>query len=328
MWQEIISIIKKNKRFIITSHVNPDCDALGSELALAELLKRLGKHVDIINSDATAKQFRFLDPNRQIKKYSSKKHATTIKKADVIFVLDASGGWERLGPVGKALEQAPATKICIDHHPDPTDFVDLAVVNTGAAATAELIYNLLTTMECPISQNVAQALYAAILTDTGSFRFPKTSAQTHCITANLLTAGANPLQVYSQIYEQDSVGFVRLKGHVLDSIKTALNGQIAYYGLTQSTLKNYGVKASELNGFASLGQQIGGVRVVVFCTEAPNGRVKISLRSDGSVAINRLAAQYNGGGHPSAAGALVPGKLNDVLAEVVEKVTQLLTTGN
>jgi len=325
LWQEIISIIEKNKRFIITSHINPDCDALGSELALAELLKRLGKHVDIINSDATAKQFRFLDPKRQIKRYSSKKHAATIKKADVIFVLDASGGWERLGPVGKALEQAPATKICIDHHPDPTDFVDLAVVNTEAAATAELIYNLLTTMECPISQNVAQALYAAILTDTGSFRFPKTSAQTHYITANLLTAGANPLQVYSQIYEQDSVGFVRLKGHVLDSIKTAVNGQIAYYGLTQNTLKNYGVKASELNGFASLGQQIGGVRVVVFCTEAPNGRVKISLRSDGSVAINQLAAQYNGGGHPSAAGALVPGKLDDVLAEVVEKVTQLLT---
>ena len=181
-------------------------------------------------------------------------------------------------------------------------------------------------MNGSLSINMAQALYAAIMTDTGSFRFPKTSVQTHRITADLLAAGVDPLHIYSQIYEQYTLGTVQLRGHVLESIKTAAKGQIAYYSLKQSTLKCYGVKTSELDGFASLGQQIRGVRVVIFCTEASKGRVKISLRSDGTVAINQIAAEYKGGGHPSAAGAIVPGKLDEITQEVLEKVKLLLET--
>jgi len=328
LWQEVVSLIENNDSFIISSHINPDCDALGSELALAEHLANLGKKVIIINSDSVPEVCRFLDPNAVIKRYSSKKHASIIKKADVIFVLDASGGWERLGTVGKALEQAEATKVCIDHHPDATDFVDVAIVDTNAAATAELIYNLLLAMNGALSKHMAEALYAAILTDTGSFRFPKTSVQTHRITADLLAAGVDPLYIYSQIYEQFSLGAVQLRGHVLGSIKIAAKAQIAYYGLTQSTLKSYGVKASELDGFAALGQQIKGVRVVIFCTEASKGRIKISLRSDGTVAINQLAAEYEGGGHASAAGAIVPGTLDEIIQELLEKVKQLLKGEN
>ncbi|MBN1993006.1 MAG: bifunctional oligoribonuclease/PAP phosphatase NrnA [Anaerolineae bacterium] len=324
LWQEIIWTIQNKRNFIITSHVNPDCDALGSELVLAEHLRHLGKQVAILNSDATPTAFRFLDPQKVIKKYSQTKHATLIKKADSIVVLDASGGWERVGRVGEALAQSKALKICIDHHADPADFVDLAVVDATAAATAELIYELLLAMGGSLSANMAQSLYAAIITDTGNFRFPKTSPRTHRITAELLAAGANPIEIYRQVYEQYSLGRVRLKGHVLDSIKTAANGQIAYYGLDRATLKAYGVKISELDGFAGLGQEIGGVRVVVFGVERTKGRVKISLRSDGSVAINHLAAAYNGGGHPSAAGALVEGNLAEIMAETVEKVSILL----
>jgi phosphoesterase RecJ-like protein len=198
------------------------------------------------------------------------------------------------------------------------------MVDTDAAATAELIYDLLLAMDGSLSESMAQSLYAAIITDTGNFRFPKTSPQTHRITAELLAAGANPLEIYSQIYEQNSLSQVRLKGHVIDSIKTEADGQIAYYGLDQNTLKAYGVKASELDRFASLGQEIGGVRVVIFCMERSKGRVKISLRSDGTVAVNQIAAEYNGGGHPSAAGAIVEGKLGEVMIETVEKAKKLL----
>jgi phosphoesterase RecJ-like protein len=328
LWQEIIPIIEKNHSYVITSHVNPDCDALGSELALAEHLRNLGKAVNIINSDPTPAAYRFLDPQRSIKRYSKKKHAALIDRADVVVVLDASGGWERLGSVGNALQNAEATKICVDHHPDPTSFVDAAVIDTDAAATAELVYDLITAMDGSISEIMAQALYAGVMTDTGSYRFPKTSPRTHCITAKLIAAGAAPLYIYRQIYEQYSVGLVQLKGHVLESIQTTVDGQIAYYSLTKHTLDKYGVKSPELDGFASLGQQIGGVRVVVFCTEASKGRVKISLRSDGSLNINQLALEYKGGGHPSAAGALVTGRLDDVLAELVEKARSLLQSGS
>lgn len=327
MWQEIISIINSYHSFIITSHINPDCDALGSELALAEQLRCLGKEATVINSDATPPMYRFLDSKRRIKQYLPTKHTALIHRAEVIFVLDASGGWERLGAVGQALAQAPALKICIDHHPDTTDFVDIAVIDTNAAATAELIYDLFITMGGKLSKQMAQAIYAAIITDTGNFRFPKTNAKTHCIAAKLLEAGVAPTAIYQKIYEQNSLGSVRLKGHIMESIQTAAQGQIAYYGLTQKTLKDYGVQNSELDGFASLGQPIAGVKVVIFCSEASQGRVKISLRSDGSVAINQIAFDYNGGGHTSAAGAIVEGDLNDILAELVEKVEYLLTRG-
>jgi phosphoesterase RecJ-like protein len=324
LWQTIIPLIEQHTHFVITTHHNPDCDALGSELALAEHLASLGKKVTIINSDPTPDAFRFLDPRRLIKKYSPAKHAGLIKKTQVIVVVDASGGWKRLGRVGEALAQAGAIKVCIDHHPDSTDFVDAAVVDTDAAAAAELIYDLVIAMNGNISKQMAQSLYAAIVTDTGNFRFPKTSPRTHRITAEILRVGARPYQIYRQLYEQYSLARVRLKGHVIDSIKTAAQGQIAYYGLDQQTLNVYGVKTSELDGFASLGQEIGGVRVVVFCLQSSNSKVKISLRSDGSIEINHLAMAYGGGGHASAAGAMVAGKLDDVLAEVVEKVKLLL----
>jgi len=312
---------------VLTTHSNPDCDALGSELALAEHLQNLGKQVTILNSDATPTTYRFLDPTRKLQRYSSKKHNTLINETEVIIVLDASGSWSRVGQVGQALKQAGAVKLCIDHHPDPTDFVDVAVVDTHAAATGQLIYDLILQMGGSLSRIMAQALYAALLTDTGSFRFPKTSPQTHQITANLLAAGAVPLYIYNQIYEQNSLGLVRFKGRVLDSIQTAAKGRIAYYAITRALLKEYGVKNSEMDGFAGLGQQIGGVQVTIFCTEASGGRVKISLRSDGSVAINTIAQAYGGGGHVSAAGALVEGStLDQITVELVEKVRALLPT--
>jgi bifunctional oligoribonuclease and PAP phosphatase NrnA len=291
---------------------------------LAEHLRNLGKNVSILNSDGVPRAFRFLDPDGFAKQYSQAKHASIIKKTEVIFVLDASGNWERTGRIGEVLAQTEATKICIDHHPDSTDFVDVAVVDTDTAATAELIYQLVMAMEGAVSASMAQALYAGIITDTGNFRFPKTSPQTHQITAALLAAGAHPLEIYRQIYEQYSLERVRLKGHVIDSIQTTTGGQIAYYSLSRATLKDYRVDVSELDGFASLGQQIGGVRVVIFGVELSRGRVKISLRSDGSVPINHLAAGYGGGGHASAAGAIIEGELALVIAEVLEKVKAVI----
>ena len=297
---------------------------LGRSWPWPGIYANLGKDVTILNSDAVPQAFRFLDPRRKIRQYSQSKHLSLIEKADVIIVLDASGGWERVGRIGQVLEKAAATKICIDHHPDSTDFVDIAVVDTEAAATAELIYDLLVRMNGELTAHMAQALYAAIVTDTGSFRFPKTSPRTHQIAAKLLAAGANPSCIYSQLYEQYPLGRVRLKGHVIDSIKSEVHGQIAYYGLDRNTMKSYGVKASELDGFASLGQEVGGVRITVFCLENSNRRIKISLRSDGSVAINQLAIEYGGGGHPSAAGATINGSLDEVLTEVVAKAKALL----
>jgi phosphoesterase RecJ-like protein len=330
MWSAVIRVINEKQRFIITTHVNPDLDALGSELALDEYLSSLGKSVSILNSDSVPRTLRFVDPERRLRKFSPGRHQRAIDMAEVIFVLDASGGWERTGRVGQAL--ATKTKhprdgaivICIDHHSDPVDFAHLTVVDPDAAATAELVFDLITGSGARLTPSIARWLYLAILTDTGSFRFPKTSLKTHRIAAYLIEAGADPMHLYRQVYERYPLGLVRLKGHVLDSLQLGGDGQVAWYTLDQDTLKAYGVKSADLDGFASLGMQIGGVRVSVMCVETPKGRVKISLRSDGSVAINDLAAHLGGGGHPSAAGAIVDGDLVQVTAQVVADVEALL----
>ncbi|MDM8521072.1 bifunctional oligoribonuclease/PAP phosphatase NrnA [Anaerolineales bacterium HSG6] len=326
MWQKIISIINEHEKFVITSHINPDCDALGSELALATHLRAMGKSVLIMNSDPVPPNYWFIDRKNKAKRFhKNSKHLRKLDEAEVIIVVDASGGWERIGRVGQKLSESKAIKICIDHHPDPVDFVDVAVVDTDAAAAAELIYSLLVEMGATFTPHMAQALYTGIMTDTGGFRFPKTSPRTHQITAELLTHGADPLFIYKQIYEQSSAVRLRLKGHVLSSIETAADGQIAYYSLDQKTFKEHNIEFGQLNGFAGLGQEIKGVRVTIYCVEASPNRVKISLRTDGSVSINQLAIEYGGGGHPSAAGASAEGQVDEVIVELVKKVTYLLT---
>lgn len=330
MWSEVMRLIKEKERFILTTHTNPDLDALGSELALDEYLRSLGKDVSILNSDSVSRSFRPVDPERRLRRFSPKRHQEKIQRAEVIFVLDASGGWQRVGRIGPALEakanhpEGGAVVICIDHHPDPTDFADLAVVNPDAAATAELIFDLLTRMDAPLTPSLARWLYLAILTDTGSFRYPKTSPRTHRIAASLIEAGADPMTLYKQVYEGHPVGLVRLKGHVLNSLQVNEDGQMAWYALDRATLKSYGVKAADLDGFPGLGMQVGGVRVSLMCVELPRKRVKVSLRSDGSLAVNELVAQLGGGGHPSAAGAIVDGDLAEVTARLVSGIQALL----
>jgi phosphoesterase RecJ-like protein len=330
MWSEVYRAINEKQRFIITTHTNPDLDALGSELALDEYLTSLGKEVSILNSDAVPRALRFVDPERRLRTFSPGRHRRKIEQAEIIFVLDASGGWERVGRIGQALAaraqhpQGGATVICIDHHPDPVDFAHLAVVSPDAAATAELIFDLITQSGGALTPSISRWLYLAILTDTGSFRFPKTSLQTHRIAACLIEAGADPMQLYKQVYERYPLGLVRLKGHVLNSLQIGGDGQLAWYTLDLDTLKAYGVKSADLDGFPGLGMQVGGVRVSLMCVETPKGRVKVSLRSDGSVAVNHLATQLGGGGHPSAAGAIVDGDLAQVTAQLVANVEALL----
>lgn len=320
MWHDIISTINTHERFIISSHMNPDCDALGSELALAEHLKNLGKTVKVINNDPIPATYRFIDPKKKAKKYSSRLHDKIIAEAEVIIVVDASGGWKRLGRPGEVLEKANAVKLCIDHHPDPVDFVDVAVVDTDAAATAQMIYDLLMVMEAKISPRMARAMYAGILTDTGSFRFPKTSSHTHTVAARLFEYGVNPLEIHQKIHEQSSLGRLRVKGYALENLQLAAEGQIAYYGLSQQVMRQYNVSPSDLDGFASLGQEIKGVRVVIYAIEIGQNRVKISLRSDDTVDINQVAVSHGGGGHTAAAGAMLSGNLEKILPQLVAEV--------
>ena len=239
-------------------------------------------------------------------------------------MVDASGGWQRLGEVGLALEKANKLSVCIDHHPTDSLFTDTGIVDTGVIATGELIFDLITAMNGHISERIATALYAAILTDSGNFRFPKTSSHTHRIIAELLTKGANPSDIYNRLYQQQPLLRVQLKGHVLKSITVSDEGQIAYVSLDAQTLATYQTLPSQLNAFSNLAQEIAGVRVAILAVEMPDGRTKVSLRSDGTVPVNQVAAELGGGGHLPAAGVTISEPLLQALQLVLGKTRLLL----
>jgi phosphoesterase RecJ-like protein len=325
MWNQIINAIEASHRFVLSSHLNPDCDALGSELALAYHLLHLDKQVAILNTDPILPTYRFLDPEGLIETYAPEQHLALIAQADVIIVLDASGGWQRLGKVGEALAQLDALSICIDHHPQTDPFTDLALVDTSVIATGELVFDLIMTMQGQLTLAMAHAIYAAILTDSGGFRFAKTSPQTHRITAGLLELGVDPSRMYDLLYQQSSLNRVQLKGYVLNHIQLAADGQIAFVSLAAETLAFYHIDPADLDTFSSLAQEIRGVKIAIFVVELPNGRVKISLRSNGEVPVNGLAAEFGGGGHAPAAGATAEGSMETIVTQLVTKASQLLS---
>lgn len=326
MWTEIIKEINQHHRFIITAHQNPDCDALGSELGLARHLQSLGKHVTILNSDPTPENYRFLDPDGALNVFSEKRHADIIAQADAIIVVDTSGGWARTGRIGAVLQDLSISTLCIDHHPNNAPFTDVSVINPGAAAVGQLIFELITAMNGEITEAIATALYTAILTDTGNFRFPSTDAQTHRIASALVGAGAKPAAVYRALYEQNSLAKVNLKGHVLQNISIVGNGKIACTSISLDTLKKYGIASSDLDDFSSLAMSIKGVTVAIFLVELPRQRVKISLRSKDGTPVNKVAVLFGGGGHAPAAGATADGDLDTVLARLIIEVEKRLVS--
>lgn len=323
MWTPIINELKKHQSFIISAHTNPDCDALGSELGLAHHLINMGKNVYILNSDPMPSTYAFIDPGGLVETYSPKGHKKLLNQTDAIIVVDASGGWNRLGRVGSALGKLKKPSICIDHHPNSEQYTTVAHVDPTAAATGELIISLIQAMDSVISETMATALYTAIVTDTGNFRFSSTNPHTHRATAVLIEAGAKPARIYNQLYEQHSLEKVQLEGYALQNIATAHNGRTAYNTITLDVLEKYGIASSDLDNFSGMSQKIKGVDVSVFLVELPRKRVKISLRSNGSVPVNQVAALFGGGGHVPAAGATTNGTLEDVLHQVLEEIENL-----
>lgn len=318
-YHAIAQMIQAHQHFIISSHQNPDGDALGSELGLAYHLLNIGKTVQVLNTDPTPENYRFLDPDKLLQIYSDKYHKTVLEQVEVIIIVDASDGWSRLGRVGKALARCQAKSICIDHHPNTERFTTLCHIDTEAIATAILIFELIQVMQGEITPLLAQALYVGIQTDSGGFRFAKTKAQTHRIAAKLLEAGIDQDKIYRAIYEQNALNQIHLQGYILQNIRLAYKGKVAYVGLSEDVLQQFNLSPYEVHGFGGVGQDIKGVRMSIFAVQLPRQRVKISLRSDGSIPVNQIAFHFGGGGHLPAAGATIEGTLESVMAQVLEK---------
>lgn len=302
----IARIIKENNTFLITTHINPDADAIGSETAFYLILKALGKKAYIINCSSTPDNLIFLDKDQVIQRFDEQIHQQLFDTVDVLVALDFNNP-SRTGSMEKFFSASCKLKICIDHHQHPKAFVDHIISDPGYAATGHIIYDLIErTSIVPVTEDIAEALYAAIMTDTGSFKFDRTTPEVHRIAAVLLEAGVNPAEIHDKIFDQSRFGKVKLLGECLSNMTISSNKSIAYMVVTSKALQENQVEESEVDGFVNYCLSVQGVRIGMLFFEMKDG-LKISFRSKGKMPVNMLAEEFGGGGHINAAGARLSG---------------------
>ncbi len=321
----IIQLLNKYTSFILTTHINPDGDGLGSQIALREYLKAADKDVRCINHSATPRHYKFLDPdNSMVEVFNSNNHENTIGKAECIIIVDTNVP-SRLGDMEAAVREARGTKIVIDHHLDKDNFADYYLVDEKAAATGEIVYHLLSrAMDNKLTDTIAVALYTAIMTDTGSFRFPQTSKSTHGMIADLLNYNVDPARIYREVYEKGPVNRMILLGKTLATLQLYHNGRVAVMKVSDKMFKDTGTDVVETDGFVNYAMQIDTVEIGLLFTELDD-KIKISFRSRGATRVNELAKEFQGNGHQHAAGATVwRGDLEDVMGRVVTSAPKYL----
>lgn len=322
-------IIQENNPFLLTTHVNPDADAIGSEMAFYFLLKKLGKEVHIINTSKTPYYLEFMDAQNVIQYFDEEKHTDIFNQVDVLIALDFNRG-QRMVRMENLFRQSTKLKICIDHHEDPENFTDHLFSETSFAATGQIIYNFIKeTSLVEIDLAIADPLYAAIMTDTGSFRFDRTTADIHHISADLLSIGVKPNDVYTKIYDTSRIGKIKLLGDAIQSLKLYGNkGNIAVMIITKEAMQRSGAEEADTDGFVNLCLTIDSVQVALKFLELNEG-FKVSLRSKGEISVQKIAAEYGGGGHRNASGIRIRDKeMNAFIPVLIERVTAYLNSTN
>lgn len=319
MFENIANLINNHRNFVITSHVNPDGDSIGSEIALHEYLTNLGKNSRIINYSITPDNYTFLDKNKIIERFNENEHKKVIDNTEVIFILDTNE-YSRTRTMEPLLKNSKAIKVCIDHHLGSNkNGFDYYVSDTDSPATGEILYSIFKESGNSISPAIADALYTAIMTDTGSFRFPRTDHETHNITAELIKAGADPVKLYSEVYDNASIGRLKLLSLFLSNLKLVYDDKIIYGKLSIGNFDETNTNVFDTEGFSNYLMSIESVKLSLIFTETQKG-IKISFRSKGKIYANDLAKEFGGGGHMNAAGAfIVNGKMDTLINEVLEK---------
>jgi bifunctional oligoribonuclease and PAP phosphatase NrnA len=316
--RRIKEVIDKNDSFLILTHIDPDGDALGSQMALARALKKLGKAVYMMAETEPPPMYRFLPEASQIKTdFKGFK-----KEIDVVFVLDCTN-LKRTGKLEKLINGRLV--INIDHHPGQKQDMDIVLNDTTAASTSILIYKLIKLLKVEIDSKTALLLYLGIATDTGSFKYSNTNPQAHRIAASLVKLGARPDYVNKNLYESQSIKKLRLLGLCLNTIKLHSDGKVAVMTATKRMYRETNGGPEYTEDFVNFPRSIKGVSVAVFLREDPKKEIiKVSFRSKEKINVDRIARLFGGGGHPEASGCILKGSLGSCQKQVLKAVKKFL----
>ena len=310
---QIIRHLKQSSRVLLTTHTNPDGDAIGSLLALGLTLEQMGKTAWLVSESPIPAIYRFLPQVERIVR-----QVPPEAVFDTAVVLDC-GNPQRAGTVATVLAAIPVV-VNIDHHLTNTGFGTYQMVDPGACATAEIVYRLVKQMGLPIDKAVATSLYMGILTDTGSFRFSNTNLAAFAICQEMVQLGVDPYHVAKHVYGTYSLGRIKLLNLALDTIELTANGKLSIMTLSQDMLRETCTQPEDADGLINYARRIEDVKIAALIHEHENGGTKqyhVSLRSNGCVDVANIAAAYGGGGHATAAGYSVASPLASVKAELI-----------
>jgi len=304
-WPRFVEVIQSNQRFLLTSHIRPDCDALGSELGMCGILEALGKEVTILNGQATPPNLKFIDPKNRLKSLGADVKITELPEFDVLMVLDTSA-WAQLGPMSEVVKTTKAKKIILDHHVSEDDLGAEAFKNVKAEATGRLVVEAAEQLGVKLTPETAMPIFAALATDTGWFRFGSTTAYTMECAAKLVNAGASPAAIYKDLYEQETLARLKLRAMILSRTQSELDGKLVYTACLKGDFAETGALPSDTEDVINLTLAVAGTEVAVIFVEQLEGGFKISFRSRSpQVDCSTLAETFGGGGHKAAAGAFV-----------------------
>lgn len=305
-------------RVVLSTHINSDGDGCGSEVGLARLLRARGLRPVIVNPTPWPDMFRFLlGEGADAVEEASAGGAEAVRGADALVVLDISDV-KRLGTLADAVRAFRGPKLVIDHHlPSDEPPAEVAVTDTAACATGELVWDLAQVLDVELDAPAAQALYVALLTDTGGFRFSNTSPRCHAVAAQLLAAGLDPEAIYRRVYASVPAGKLHLLREALATLDVDPALGLSWISVEAGATDRHGVKSEDLDGIVEHPRSIAGTRLALLFRDLGHGKVKVSFRSTGGVDVHALARQFGGGGHAKASGALIPGTLDAVRQRVV-----------
>ncbi len=311
---KIKTIIKKFNKFLISSHINPEGDAIGCQVALASLLRRLGKEAVMLDESPVPHVLQFMKGTENILK-----EMPANFNFQVAIILDCPD----LSRVGKVSEHIAPDKVVIniDHHISNENFGKHNWVDQNISSTGEMIYDLFKAFKLKIEYDEALAMYVAIMTDTGSFRYTNTTSKTHRIAAELIDKGVDPYEAFGKIYETSSLQDINLLGEALQTLKLTDDGKVAWLWVTKEMLKKTKASLEGTEGIINFARSIEGAEIAILFRETgTEDKVKVSFRSKGKVDVNKLAAFFGGGGHVTASGCTVFGKMKAVEKKVLAKV--------
>jgi phosphoesterase RecJ-like protein len=313
MLREIAEAIRAGQTFLISSHTNPEGDAIGSVLALSLGLKSLGKKVEVLIQDPVPEMLMFLPGVEDI---VHQVHSST--RFDIAFALDC-GGPDRLGNAVQEVKQAGKI-INIDHHTGNSYFGDFNLVDPAASSTAEIIYDLFQAIPIEFTKPVAENIYTGILTDTGSFRYSNTSPKAFAIARACLLAGVDPWKQAEKIYETQPLARLRLLKLALATLEVTADGRISSMMVSRKMMEESGASTGLTEDFINYPRSLEGTEVALLFREISSDEYRISFRSRGTVDVAKIAREFRGGGHPNAAGCTLEGSLLAVRTRVLTAV--------